>query len=209
MIFDPFGDFSTTGYLRNIHHEKDMDVVKSMEHQSFLKNLPGTIDWISQQPHLDYDVLLNTHARIFNDLYPWAGQDRLALTPTRSVRKGDVHFADPVEIQTVFVQAMHQRSPGAVLGGLALAHPFLDGNGRALAVFFGEHQRRNKQLVRWDRMSKNDYLAHLTWAISGNTDPLDRLLKSHSVPFLFQRPETDRMSRVLAGIDWSDQQKSS
>ncbi len=35
MTFDPFGDFETQGYLRNLAKEKDLDIVRRLEHTSF------------------------------------------------------------------------------------------------------------------------------------------------------------------------------
>ena len=32
MTFDPFGDFETRGYLRNIARTKDSKIVRQMEH---------------------------------------------------------------------------------------------------------------------------------------------------------------------------------
>ena len=36
MTFDPFGDFETRGYLRNVANEKNLVIVKRLEHASFL-----------------------------------------------------------------------------------------------------------------------------------------------------------------------------
>jgi fido (protein-threonine AMPylation protein) len=39
VSFDPFGDFATEGYLRNVEKEKDLDIVKRLEHASFTTGL--------------------------------------------------------------------------------------------------------------------------------------------------------------------------
>ena len=39
MSFDPFGDFATEGYLRNVEKENDLDIVKRLEHTSFTTGL--------------------------------------------------------------------------------------------------------------------------------------------------------------------------
>lgn len=36
MTFDLFGDFETQGYLRNLAKEKDPDIVRRLEHASFM-----------------------------------------------------------------------------------------------------------------------------------------------------------------------------
>ena len=35
MTFDPFGDFETRGYLRNLAQEKEPAIVRRLEHASF------------------------------------------------------------------------------------------------------------------------------------------------------------------------------
>ena len=42
MIFDPFGDFETRGYLRNVFAEKDPAIIKRLEHQAFRQRIGGT-----------------------------------------------------------------------------------------------------------------------------------------------------------------------
>ncbi|WP_432413570.1 hypothetical protein [Pantoea allii] len=37
-MFDPFGDFETAGYLRNVERIKDIDILKRQEH-IFLKQI--------------------------------------------------------------------------------------------------------------------------------------------------------------------------
>ena len=39
MTFDPFGDYETHGYLRNVATEKDLAIVKRLEHASFLTGI--------------------------------------------------------------------------------------------------------------------------------------------------------------------------
>jgi hypothetical protein len=39
MIFDPFGDFDSQGYLRNVLGSKDILEVKSLEYASFQRNI--------------------------------------------------------------------------------------------------------------------------------------------------------------------------
>ena len=41
MTFDPFGDFETQGYLRNLAKEKDPDIVRRLEHASFMTGIDG------------------------------------------------------------------------------------------------------------------------------------------------------------------------
>jgi cell filamentation protein len=46
VTFDPFGDFESRGYLRNVEQEKDLDIVRRLEHVSFkdfMRQKPGEI----------------------------------------------------------------------------------------------------------------------------------------------------------------------
>lgn len=45
-MFDPFGDFETTGYLRNTSAEKDLTVVKAAEHTLFRAQLPEALAFL-------------------------------------------------------------------------------------------------------------------------------------------------------------------
>lgn len=201
-VFDPFGDFEAKGYLRNTLGEKNLHEVKSMEHIVFLSQLPSTFDWLANQP-LTYDNLLHTHQRLFADFYPWAGQDRLAVLPDTTVKKGEIVFANPEEIQSAVVEALKQKASSDVLSQLAFAHPFLDGNGRAIFVLFAEHQRRHGRLVRFDQISKSDLGRALGQSILGHPQGLKKILQDHTVSFPFQKPESERLSRVFSAIDWS------
>lgn len=201
-VFDPFGDFETKGYLRNTLGEKNLQEVKSMEHILFLSQLPSTLDWLATQS-LNYDTLLQTHQRLFADFYPWAGQDRLTVLPDTTVKKGEIVFANPEEIQSAVVDALKQKDSSDVLSQLAFAHPFLDGNGRAIFLFFAEHQRRHKKLVRFDQIYKGDLGHALGKSIMGHPQQLSKILHDCTVRFPFSTPEGERVSRVFSAIDWS------
>lgn len=75
MAFDPFGDFETAGYLRNTQGLSDPESVKHIEHSLFLANLDDAIDMLRTRLVIDYDSFLEVHRILFEDFYPWAGQD--------------------------------------------------------------------------------------------------------------------------------------
>jgi cell filamentation protein, protein adenylyltransferase len=39
VTFDPFGDFETRGYLRNVARAKDPRIIRQLEHSSFTTGL--------------------------------------------------------------------------------------------------------------------------------------------------------------------------
>jgi hypothetical protein len=44
VTFDPFGDFETKGYLRNVAKAKDPAVVRRLQHNSFLTGIDAALD---------------------------------------------------------------------------------------------------------------------------------------------------------------------
>jgi cell filamentation protein len=90
VTFDPFGDFATRGYLRNIANEKDLAIVRRLEHASFVTGLEPAFRDLGITKILTYDHVLATHKTLFDAVYPWAGQDRLETLPNHAVVKGNV-----------------------------------------------------------------------------------------------------------------------
>lgn len=99
MTFDPFGDFGIRSYLRNLAGEKDPDIVRRLEHTSFTTGIDAAFEALAKVKQLSYRDVLNTHRILFEAVYPWAGQDRLANAPELAVSKGPVLFAYPQDIQ--------------------------------------------------------------------------------------------------------------
>jgi len=85
VIFDPFGDFESRGYLRNSQRLKDPAEVKALEHCHFLKNLDMAFSALASLEQLAYEHVLATHKTLFGSFYPWAGQDRAAIAPDLAI----------------------------------------------------------------------------------------------------------------------------
>lgn len=96
MTFYPFGDFETQGYLRNHEKEKDVDIIRRLEHASFATGLDEAFAQLAKAKSLQYDHVLGTHRVLFDPIYPWAGQDRTQTAPDIAVSKGGVLFALPM-----------------------------------------------------------------------------------------------------------------
>ena len=150
MTFDPFGDFETQGYLRNLAKEKDPDIVRRLEHASFMTGIDAALERLAKIKHLSYPDVLETHRTLFEAVYPWAGQDRRMTAPDLAISKGPVLFAHPEHIQRAVEYALAhgqdmefmREKPGVIMGYLAYAHPFLDGNGRTIMVVHGVMAQR-------------------------------------------------------------------
>lgn len=186
MSFDPFGDFETRGYLRNVFGEKRPDILKRLEHSSFVASVAEAFRYLGAAGRITYEDVLNTHKILFGDLYPWAGQERLETAPEIAVSKGPVLFAHPRDARAAVEyglklgadpEAMKAR-PGEVMGYLAFGHPFLDGNGRTIMVVHAELAERAGFSIGWAATSKAAYLDALTKEIEQpGVHPLDAYLK--------------------------------
>jgi len=190
VTFDPFGDFETRGYLRNVARTKDPRIVRQMEHASFTTGLDTAFTNLSSQKQLSYDAVLKTHKILFEAVYPWAGQDRLTTAPRLVVSKGNgrekISFAYPQDIRRAIDYGLEHRQdkkfmaakPGEIMGYFAHGHPFLDGNGRTIMVLHCLLAQRADFSIDWAATTKNDYLAALTKELDDpNRGHLDVYLK--------------------------------
>lgn len=214
MTFDPFGDFETQGYLRNLAKEKDLDIVRRLEHTSFTTGLDAALEYLGGIERLFYPNLLETHRILFEAVYPRAGQDRLATAPDLAISKGRVLFARPQDIRRAVEFALKhgqdaefmRAKPGLVMGYLAYAHPFLDGNGRAgLARSDGPPRRLQRRL---GATAKDDYLSALTNELD---DPDKGHLDGYLKPFIRGVAPADRLALEIAkipGLDRNNEQNT-
>jgi cell filamentation protein len=207
VVFDPFGDFSTRGYLRNFEKVKELTKVKVNEHVAFLTNLGEAFAALSAQETLRYSDVLQIHKILFGSLYPWAGDDRSVTAPNIAIAKAGrtTLFAHPNSIQRAADYALARGQdaefmrvhPGEVMGLLAHAHPFLDGNGRTIMVVHCEMARRTGMAIRWDEVARLDYLTALTRELENPSQgELDRYLR----PYLLFGTEAERYKLALNNL---------
>lgn len=213
MTFDPFGDFETQGYLRNLAKEKDPAIVRRLEHSSFTTGIDAALERLAKVKLLSYPDVLETHRILFDAVYPWAGQDRLTTAPDLAISKGPVLFARPEDIRRAAEFALDHgqdkdfmaAKPGVMMGYLAYAHPFLDGNGRTIMVVHDVMAQRAEFSIDWAATDKSDYLSALTKELD---DPdkghLDTYLKS----FIREVVPADQLAAEIArapGLDGTDE----
>jgi len=210
VTFDPFGDFETCGYLRNLAGEKDPERVKRLEHDAFRSRVGEALAALHKGKPLGYQDVLDTHKRLFGDMYPWAGQDRAATAPQLAVGKAGRYdlFAHPQDARRAVEYALDMAAdpsqmrakPGEVMGLLCYGHPVLDGNGRTLMTVHAELCRRAGIRIAWKDVAKADYLAVLTRELERPGKALDTFLAPH-----IQRPaasvaqDAERL-RTLPGL---------
>lgn len=172
-MFDPFGDFETAGYLRIVRRDKAPRDIKRFEHDLFEANIDEALAHLAAAEVLGYQDFLAVHRILFEDYYPWAGQDRAVTMPNSAVHKGEVLFSHPGAARLAVeeglrlgqVPATMARRPGEVMGLFAYGHPFLDGNGRTMLLVHMELCHRAGFSIEWGRTEKVDYLAALTHEI--------------------------------------------
>jgi cell filamentation protein len=209
VTFDPFGDFETRGYLRNLASEKDLDIVRRLEHSSFTTGIDEAFGQLSQIERLSYHDVLNTHKVLFEAIYPWAGQDRTQTAPDIAVVKGDVGFAHPRDIRKAVDTALESgqdkkfmaAKPGEIMGYLAYGHPFLDGNGRTIMVVHSVLAQRAGFSIDWAATSKADYLSALTKELDS---PGQGVLDAYLKPFMRKAVARDRLAAEVSrapGLD--------
>jgi cell filamentation protein len=171
-ILDPFGDFETEGYLRNVYGVKDLELIGHLETAVFQQEVLRTVRFLRRVPILQYEHITETHRQLFDSLYPWTGQDRSVTAPTIAIAKGGYKtlFSHPADCRLAAEYALREGQdvkylrahPGELFGYLAYSHPFLEGNGRTNLTVFAELARRANFHVKWEDINKQEFLDTLT-----------------------------------------------
>jgi cell filamentation protein len=202
VTFDPFGDFESRGYLRNLEQEKDLDIVRTLEHVSFTTGLDDAFKQLSRIKQLSYKDVLDTHRTLFEAVYPWAGEDRAQNAPELAVSRGGVLFAHPQDIRRAAdtalakgqARAFMRQKPGEVMGYLAFAHPFLEGNGRTIMVVHSALAQRAGISIEWTATNKEAYLDALTQEIE---NPGKGIFDQYLKPFIKKAVAEDRLAEQV------------
>jgi cell filamentation protein len=212
VTFDPFGDFATRGYLRNVANAKDLAIAQRLLHNSFLTGIDAALDHLKARPSLSYDDVLKTHKTLFEGVFPWAGEDRHTNASHIHVKKGAVFFAHPDDIRKAIDYALEKgqdkafmaEKPGEVMGYLAYGHPFLDGNGRTIMLIHAELARRAGIGIDWAATDKDKYLAALTEELE---EPGKGKLDAYLKPFIRKGSRMKDLAdaiKAAPGLDGSE-----
>lgn len=213
MTFDPFGDFETHGYLRNLAKEKDPEIVRHLEHASFITGIDAALERLAKIKQLSYADLLETH-RIPRSRLP-LGRTRPPHNGSRSFyQQRSVLFAHPKEIQLAANYALThgqnkefmKAKPGEIMGYLAYAHPFLDGNGRTIMLIHALLTQRAAFSIDWASTDKSTYLSALTKELE---NPGKGHLDAYLQPFMRDALPEERLAQEIVqapGLDGTDEQ---
>lgn len=208
-MFDPFNDFETAGYLRNVRKDKDNEDIKKFEHVLFLANLPDAQRYLSERKSLTYNDFLKIHHILFSAYYPWAGQDRTTTMPTSAISKAGIFFSHPSDAKRAIDAGLRlgqskevmDRKPGEVMGLFAYGHPFLDGNGRTMLIIHSELCYRADFSINWNKTTKADYLNALSDEIK---NPGRGVLDSYLLRFKGNRLDRDELNKSVLSIKGLD-----
>ncbi len=146
---------------------------------------------------------------------PWAGQDRNQLFPDLAVFKGTpdnprhTAFEHPKGIKRAVEYALRlasdfeyfKNNPGKMMGILAFAHPFLDGNGRTILLVFMELSYRAGFAIDWARTNKVVYLEALSAEIE---NPSKGHLNQYLSPYIVNITSRSQWPKMIGGIKGLD-----
>ncbi len=103
--------------------------------------------------------LKQIHAYLFKDLYPYAGQIR-----DKNISKSGFRFANSLYLNEILkvIDAMPESSFNQIIAKyveMNIAHPFMEGNGRATRIWLDLILKKNLgKVVNWQHVDKDLYL---------------------------------------------------
>jgi cell filamentation protein len=123
--------------------------------------------------------LLQLHAYLFEGLYDFAGKIR-----TQNISKGGFRFATALYLKEALakVEEMPENSFDEIIAKyveMNIAHPFLEGNGRTMRIWFDLILKaRPQKVVNWQQVDKTLYLQSMERSPINDLE-LRTLLGSH------------------------------
>ncbi len=103
--------------------------------------------------------LQQIHEYLFEGLYDFAGKIRV-----KDISKGGFRFASCIYLEEILAKIgkMSENTFEEIVAKyveMNIAHPFMEGNGRSMRIWFDLILKKNiKQCVDWSKIDKSDYL---------------------------------------------------
>ena len=103
--------------------------------------------------------LQDIHSNLFDGLYPFAGQIR-----TLNISKGGFRFANSLYLAPALqaIEKMPEDTYEQIIAKyveMNIAHPFMEGNGRATRIWLDMMLKRSLgKVVDWRKISREDYM---------------------------------------------------
>ena len=165
---DPYV-YPGTNVLRNLLNKHTKEALDQVEYRlTWARRIELDEDPIKGP--FDFHRLKETHRRLFQDIYAWAGQPR-----TVEISKGGSHFHQSAYISTAAEQTFgwlaesHLPDPGIsdelfvqqtaeLLEKLNYIHPFRDGNGRTQRAYLDQVASISGRKLSWRNVTPDDHL---------------------------------------------------
>ena len=144
-----------------------------------------------------YAGLQAIHRWLFEEIYDFAGQTR-----TLNIAKGNFRFASALYLDEALCQIsdMPQETFDQIIAKyieMNIAHPFLEGNGRATRIWLDAMLKREiGKVVNWAEVDREDYLAAMERSPVKDTE-IKLLLYAALID------ETENRAVFMHGIDAS------
>jgi cell filamentation protein len=122
--------------------------------------------------------LAQIHLILFEDIYEFAGKMRKV-----NISKGNFRFAPLMYLNTSleYIDAMAQSSFDEIIEKyveMNIAHPFREGNGRAMRIWLDLILKANiKHVIDWNEVNKEEYLSAMERSVVKDIE-IKHLLKS-------------------------------
>ena len=141
--------------------------------------------------------LQQIHSFLFGGLYTFAGQIR-----NKNISKDNFAFASAIYLNDILknIEKMSEKTFNEIIDKyieMNIAHPFMEGNGRATRIWLDLILKKNlSQVIDWSNISKEDYLNAMK--VSPNSDKqIKELLKGSLTNDINSR------ELFMKGIDYS------
>ena len=143
------------------------------------------------------DGLVKIHKYLFEGLLPFAGKIR-----SKNISKGGFIFANCMYLPTILsdIEKMKEDTIDDIVKKyveMNIAHPFMEGNGRATRIWVDLIIRKNlKKSIDWSKIDKKDYLAAMEESTT-NVTHIYELIKNALTD------DIDNHELFMKGIDYS------
>ncbi len=188
MAIDPYV-YPDTTVLKNKLNIRDNAVLEEAEFDltshRILEKLP--------QGQFDYHHLKAIHKHIFQDLYDWAGQER-----TVRIAKDNSMFAYPEYIKSAIEKqfkelqkdnylinkghSLFANKTAGYFNEINAVHPFREGNGRTLRVFFNELAKQVGFHLNWEKVNRHEYLQASIAGFNSDNTAMEQVFKKIASP---------------------------
>lgn len=178
-----------TEVLKNKFDIHDPNKLAEIENAEYLI---GNMNLRFNPIHGEYDIdhLCKIHKALFGKVYDWAGELR-----TTVISKNGSVFAYPDKIRDFLEPILKGINKENQLKGLSkeafseraayyfaeinAAHPFREGNGRAMRAFIDQLSNQTAYQIDWDSMSKEEYIQSSINSFNGDNKLLKTLFQEN------------------------------